>query len=191
MGLAILASFTDGVSSLSLKYVPPTARELKTVIWPLTMHERTLAILLFSGTAVLVWIGFLLFVAQPETEMWLQIGVGIAGVAATAGVSAWLAPTLTAEAKAGARMWKGALLGACVTLASYALAAVLLGVGTTLVAVAVESNYTVRRAGEGALLMAYMSFVGALTLLSPGFLLGGLAGALFYRIVRKQETPAI
>ena len=171
--------------------VLPFAAELKAVIWPPPMHERNLAILLFVGAAVLAWIGFVMFVAQPETEIWLQIGVGVAGVTAATAVSAWLAPTLAAEARAGAKMWKGALLGACVTLASYALAAVLLGVGTTLVTIAVEPNYTVRRAGEGALLMVYMSFVGAITLLSPGFLLGGAAGAVFYRIIRTQEAPAI
>ncbi len=154
------------------------------------MHERSLAILLFSGVAVLIWIGFLVFVASPETGAWLQVGVGIAIMTATAFVSAWLAPTLTVEAQRGANLWKGAYLGAFIVFASYAIAAVLLAVGITLVATVGESGFTVRRAFESVLFIAYLGFAGAITILSPGLVLGAAAGALFYRITRSLQTRA-
>ena len=153
-------------------------------------RERLLAMLLFSGAALLVWLGFAAFYAEPGTRSWLLVGGGVAGVLAAATVSAWLAPTLAAEAKSGAKLWRGAVLGAFVTFASYVLGVVILAVGTTVVALVVDPAYTAARAGEGTFLIAFVGLATAVTYLSPGFIIGGVAGAVFYRIAQSSQPPA-
>ena len=150
-----------------------------------TTRERVIAIILFSCAAVLVWIEFIFFIAHPTgTEPWLIIGAGIAGIISTIIVSSCAAPFMATEARSGTRAWKGALLGMFVIGASYWISALLLAIGTTVIEIIKEPCLRIQDAGDSILFNTYLIFLACITMLSPGFLFGGVAGALFYRLVR-------
>ena len=149
-----------------------------------TTQERVIATLLFSCAVVLIWIGFIIFVAQPGTERWMIIGAGITCIISIITVSSCAAPFMATEARSGTSAWKGALLGMFVTGASYWISALLLAVGTTVIEIIREPGLRIQDAGESIFFNTYFIYLASITLLGPGLLVGGAAGGLFYRIIR-------
>ena len=151
-------------------------------------NDRKLAIRLFAGAAVLLWVLFSIIFLISSIDRSLSftlglMGCGLVGILAAASVSAWMSPYMAREARAGASLWKGFGLGLFVTLGSYIISAVVIAVSF---AVIDSGGVEVISVNQIPFVM-YAIFLGSITILSPGLLFGGISGVLFYRIVRSTN----
>ena len=145
-------------------------------------RDRLLAALFAAVVAAVIWATFSALVWAEPHYAGAVVGIGAFAVVVAAALGAWRGPTLASEARGGASPWEGAARGARLTCAGYGLVLLLLTVGALF-----DGLGTTRQAIQGAWFMALMGTCAAMTVLSPGLLVGAGAGAVSYWLCGRSR----
>lgn len=150
-------------------------------------RDRILAMMLFSISASIVWIVFLIISEGTLRFNLYSIGGFVAAVVAAGLSSLWLAKKIIEKGHLYAAFW-----GAIITLLSFLLGSVLFGVGFAIhdhffgphVIFAIESITDIFRYMLGG-------FIISVTLMSPGFLMGVATGVIYLKLIQRKEAVFI
>lgn len=146
-------------------------------------RDRILAMMLFSISASIVWIVFLVIAEGTLRFNLYTIGGFGAAVAAACINSFWFATKIIEKKVLYAAFW-----GFIITLLSFLLGSVLFGIGF-----AIHDHFfgpheifTIETIAD---IFRYMlgAFMISVTLMSPGFLMGAGTGVIYLKLIQRKE----
>lgn len=147
------------------------------------IRSRLLAALLFAASAAVGGVAFGVVAGAKAGSIW-AIAI-VVNLAVTIGVAASAAPALNADARRSPSRWRGFIAGAIVTVASFAVSAVLL------LALLTWDGPSGLLNSVGVGLLALMAAVPVfVTLCSPLLAIGGVAGMFYYRLTLDDARNA-
>lgn len=150
--------------------------------------NRITAILLFSSAAIIVWFTFLFIMADDFQEIGkvFTVGGAIASISATVITAYYISPKIYLNSL---KPFDAIVYGVAITFLSYLLGSILFGIGSTIFEIIVETNYVLgTRSIQGAMLTIIVGFLYCVIYMSLGFILGGLIGYIYYRIIKTNPA---
>ena len=148
--------------------------------------NRIIAMLLFSSAAIIVWFTFLFIMADDSRELGkvFTVGGALASISGTCIITYFVSPKIYLNKR---KPFEAVVYGVAITFLSYLLGSILFGIGSTIFEIIVETNYTFgTRSIQGAMLTIIVGFLYCVIYMSPGFILGGLFGYVYYRIIKTK-----
>ena len=150
--------------------------------------NRIIGITLFSCSSLIIWYSFILFWDGEFQSLGSSFTVSgaIASLIATSFITFFISPKIYSSK---VDSFEAAIYGIAIIFFSYLLGSILFGIGNSLTGIITDyDNILSTESIKSTLLIIAVGFGYCVTFMSPGFILGGLTGVFYSRVINIKSA---